>query len=258
MDPLTALAVALGSAWGSGINLYATVLVLGGLDAFGIINLPDSMSMLSSTWVLAAAALLYFVEFFADKIPGLDSIWDMIHTFIRIPAGALMAAGAAGGLDFLPPEFQTIAGLIGGGAIAAGTHAAKSGARAVINTSPEPFTNWGMSLFEDVLVFGGMTLAVFNPMAFLIGLGVFVLLLIWLVPKIWRGIIRFFGGFKEPETLRRPHTAHAPAGASPNGSTAQRNTPASDDTPLIARHVDGKDGADGDADFFDDKDNDRR
>ena len=97
MEPLTALALALGSAWGSGLNLYATVLVLGAMDAFGVISLPDSMAVLSSTWVLAAAALMYFIEFFADKIPGLDSIWDLIHTFIRIPAGALMAAGAVGG-----------------------------------------------------------------------------------------------------------------------------------------------------------------
>ncbi len=204
MEPLTALAVALGSAWGSGLNLYATVLVLGGLDAFGVISLPDSMAVLSSTWVLAAAALLYFIEFFADKIPGLDSIWDLIHTFIRIPAGALMAAGAVGGLDFMNDELQTVAALLGGGMIAAGTHAAKAGTRAVINTSPEPFTNWGMSLFEDFLVFGGLTLAVFNPVAFLIGLGLFTLLVIWLVPKIWRGIARFFGGYKDPETLRHP------------------------------------------------------
>lgn len=213
MEPLTALAVALGSAWGSGLNLYATVLVLGGLDAFGVISLPDSMAVLSSTWVLAAAALLYFIEFFADKIPGLDSIWDLIHTFIRIPAGALMAAGAVGGLDFMNDELQTVAALLGGGMIAAGTHAAKAGTRAVINTSPEPFSNWGMSLFEDVLVFGGLALALFNPVAFLIGLGLFALLVIWLVPKIWRGIARFFGGYKDPETLRRPKPGMAGMGS---------------------------------------------
>ncbi|MCF3629744.1 DUF4126 domain-containing protein [Thalassospiraceae bacterium LMO-SO8] len=213
MEPLTALAVALGSAWGSGLNLYATVLVLGGLDAFGVISLPDSMAVLSSTWVLAAAALLYFIEFFADKIPGLDSIWDLIHTFIRIPAGALMAAGAVGGLDFMNDELQTVAALLGGGMIAAGTHAAKAGARAVINTSPEPFSNWGMSLFEDVLVFGGLALALFNPVAFLIGLGLFALLVIWLVPKIWRGIARFFGGYKDPESLRHPKESMAGMGS---------------------------------------------
>ncbi len=247
MDPLTALAVALGSAWGSGINLYATVLVLGGLDAFGVVDLPDSMAPLSSTWVLAAAALLYFVEFFADKIPGVDSVWDMIHTFIRIPAGALLAAGAAGGLDFLPEDLQTVAGLVGGGAIAAGTHAAKAGTRAVINASPEPFTNWGMSLFEDVLVFGGLALAVFNPFVFVIGLGLFLLLLIWLVPKIWRGIIRFFRGFKEPETLRRPGAGFQSTTAQATGDWAPPDGSKTGGTEIAERPG-------GDADFFaDDK-----
>jgi len=209
MEPLTALALALGSAWGSGLNLYATVLVLGALDAFGVVKLPDDMAVLSSTWVLAAAALMYFIEFFADKIPGLDSIWDLIHTFIRIPAGALLAAGAVGGLDFMNAELQTVAALLGGGMIAAGTHAAKAGSRAVINTSPEPFSNWGMSLIEDVLVFGGLALALFNPVAFLIGFGLFVMLLIWLVPKIWRGIRRFLGGYRDPESLRHPRGGKA-------------------------------------------------
>ena len=256
MEPLTALAVALGSAWGSGLNLYATVLVLGGLDAFGVIALPDSMAVLSSTWVLAAAALLYFIEFFADKIPGLDSIWDLIHTFIRIPAGALMAASAVGGLDFMNAELQTVAALLGGGMIAAGTHAAKAGTRAVINTSPEPFSNWGMSLFEDVLVFGGLALAVFNPVAFLIGLGLFALLVIWLVPKIWRGIARFFGGYKDPDTLRHPRPGMAGMGsagfsggpgdwAPPDGRAAQ--PPATGTTDVATRPTT-------DVDFSDKKD----
>mgnify|MGYP001980764116 CR=1 FL=1 len=223
MEPLTALALALGSAWASGLNLYATVLVLGGLDAFGVISLPSDMAVLSSTWVLAAAALMYFIEFFADKIPGLDSIWDLIHTFIRIPAGALMAAGAVGGTDVMNQEGQTAIALLGGGMIAAGSHAAKAGTRAVINTSPEPFSNWFMSLFEDALVFGGMALAVFNPVAFLIGLGLFALLLIWLVPKIWRGIARFFGGYRHPEDLRHPKQSAGPAwaGMGANGFSGQ-------------------------------------
>lgn len=257
MEPLTALAVALGSAWGSGLNLYATVLILGGLDAFGVISLPDSMAVLSSTWVLAAAAFLYFIEFFADKIPGLDSIWDLIHTFIRIPAGALMAAGAVGGLDFMNAELQTVAALLGGGMIAAGTHAAKAGTRAVINTSPEPFSNWGMSLFEDVLVFGGLALALFNPVAFMVGLGLFGLLVIWLVPKIWRGIRRFFGGYKDPETLRHPKPGMAGMGsagfsggpgdwAPPDGSRPQ-DMPATGTTEVAKRPAT-------DVDFSDKKD----
>ncbi|MAO55096.1 MAG: hypothetical protein CMM61_05295 [Rhodospirillaceae bacterium] len=266
MEPLTALALALGSAWGSGLNLYATVLVLGAMDAFGVISLPDSMAVLSSTWVLAAAALMYFIEFFADKIPGLDSIWDLIHTFIRIPAGALMAAGAVGGLDFMNDEVQTAVALLGGGMIAAGTHAAKAGSRAVINTSPEPFSNWFMSLFEDALVFGGMALALFNPVAFLIGFGLFLLLMIWLVPKVWRGIAGFFRGFKDPESLRRPQGA-GPAGTAggfagmgangfsggpgdwaPPGSTPPQN---GDGTASDSRDVAERPGTD--ADFFDKK-----
>ena len=263
MEPLTALALALGSAWGSGLNLYATVLVLGGLDAFDVISLPDNMAVLSSTWVLAAAALMYFVEFFADKIPGLDSLWDLIHSFIRIPAGALMAAGAVGGLDFMNEELQTVAALVGGGMIAAGTHAAKAGSRAVINTSPEPFSNWGMSILEDILVFAGLSLAVFNPVAFLIGLGLFLLLLIWLVPKIWRGIARFFGGYKDPETLRHPKqggSAFAGMGAGgfsgnpgdwapPDGSGTPDEPPAPDGG---GRDIAERPGTD--ADYFEKKD----
>jgi hypothetical protein len=124
------------------------------------------------------------VEFLADKVPGIDSAWDAFHTFIRIPAGALLAAGATG--DTLS-ALTVAAGLLGG-TLAAGTHFAKSGGRALINASPEPFSNWGASLTEDALVLTGVWLAFAHPLVFLVLLAAFVALLIWLLPKLWRGI----------------------------------------------------------------------
>lgn len=225
MEALGSLALALGAAWGSGINLYATALVLGGLQAFGIVTLPEEMQILGSTPVLIAAAVLYAVEFLADKVPGVDSLWDALHTFIRIPAGAMLAAGAFGGTE---GEWQAVLALLAGGAMAAGSHSAKAGTRAVINTSPEPFTNIGMSLAEDVMVFGGMVLAVFQPVPFLVALALFIVLLIWLLPKIWRGIIRFFKGLRHPSSFRTDRLALAKPGGGGN-----------------------RQGASNDADFFD-------
>jgi len=199
MDVMQALTLAMGASWASGINLYATVLVLGGLNMFGIVDLPPELDGLGSFWVVGAAFLMYVVEFFADKIPGVDSLWDVLHTFIRIPAGAMLASGAVSGIDLgLPAEFQSIAAMVAGGALSAGTHLTKASTRAVINTSPEPVTNWTASTVEDAAVFGGLSFALFNPVVFLVGLLIFVALLVWLVPKIWRGLGRFFGGFKHP------------------------------------------------------------
>ena len=129
----------------------------------------------------------------ADKVPGLDSAWDALHTFIRIPAGALLAAGATG--DSLTA--LTVAAGILGGTITAGTHFTKAGGRAVINTSPEPFSNWGASFTEDAVVLSGIWLAFAHPLAFLVLLLLFLLLMAWLLPKVWRGVrsvIRRIGG----------------------------------------------------------------
>ena len=152
--------------------------------------------------VIAAAGLMYFVEFTADKIPGVDSGWDAVHTFIRIPAGALLAAGAVGEMD---GSLQIAAGLVGG-SMAATTHGAKMGTRMLANTSPEPFTNWGLSLAEDITVVGGVILMLNHPVVFLVLLVIFMLLLIWLLPQIWRALravyrkIRgWFGGGSPPE-----------------------------------------------------------
>ncbi len=194
MDSLQIIALALGAAWASGINLYATALLLGALNAFGVVTLPDEMSVLSNPMVLGAAALLFFLEFFADKVPAVDSLWDSVHTFIRIPAGAMLAMGAADGLsgEFLGEDLETVAAMLAGGTLAAGSHLTKASSRAVINTSPEPFSNWIASFTEDVLAIGGVLLAIFNPLVFLGLLALFVLFAIWLVPKLWRALRYLF------------------------------------------------------------------
>jgi hypothetical protein len=127
-------------------------------------------------------------EFFADKVPGFDSLWDAIHTFIRIPAGAFLAWGAMGDAT---PAAQTAAAIVGG-LITGGTHLAKSGGRAVVNTSPEPLSNWTLSFGEDGLVLGGLFLAITHPLAFLVLLAVFLALVIWLLPKLFRFLARLF------------------------------------------------------------------
>jgi hypothetical protein len=182
-DLIQTLALTLGASWASGINLYAAVLVLGLAGATGAVDLPAGLEILSDPMVLFAAGAMYLVEFFADKVPGVDSAWDGLSTFIRIPAGALMAMGAAGELG---PGLDLAAGLLGGG-VAAVTHAAKSGTRVLINTSPEPFTNWTASVAEDLGVLGGLLLAIQHPAVFLALLAAFFMLLIWLLPRIWRG-----------------------------------------------------------------------
>jgi hypothetical protein len=182
VETLAALAVALGAGWASGLNTYAAVLVLGAAQRLGLVSLPHSLEVLASPWVMGVAALLFALNFFADKIPYVDSVNDVLQTFVRIPAGFLLAYGAAGGLS---PEVAVIAGLLGG-TLAAGTHIAKTGSRALINTSPEPFSNVVASLTEDVTVIGGLALAIAHPIIFLCLLAAFVALLIWLLPKLVR------------------------------------------------------------------------
>lgn len=181
-ETLTAIAVALGAGWASGLNAYAAVLVLGVAQRLGLVALPHDLQVLESPWVLGVAAILFALNFLADKIPYVDSINDVLQTFVRIPAGVLLAYGAAAGLS---PEISIIAGLLGG-TLAAGTHIAKTGSRALINTSPEPFSNVFASLGEDVTVFGGLALAIAHPITFLCLLALFVGLLIWLLPKLIR------------------------------------------------------------------------
>ncbi|MEP7043747.1 MAG: DUF4126 domain-containing protein [Dokdonella sp.] len=189
MDSLSQLALAGGLAWASGIRLYATVLIVGLLGRYGYLHLPDQLLVLQHSWVLIAAGVMAVGEFLADKLPGFDSIWDALHTFIRIPAGAFLAWGAMGDAT---PAAQMAAALVGG-LITSGTHLAKSGGRAAINTSPEPFTNWTASAGEDGLVLGGLFLAIQHPAVFLLALAVFLAVVIWLLPKLVRFLSRVLG-----------------------------------------------------------------
>ncbi len=201
MEQIVSLvALTMGVGWASGINLYATVLMLGVLQNMGHITLPEELQIVGDPLILMAAGFMYFVEFFADKVPGVDTGWDGLHTFIRIPAGAALAASAVGDIS---PAVEVAAALVGG-SLAAGSHAAKAGSRVLINTSPEPVTNWTASISEDLMVLGGLWAALNHPIWFLVALVVFVVLLIWLLPKLWRGIkkvFRFIAGLfgaKEP------------------------------------------------------------
>jgi hypothetical protein len=178
------IALTMGAAWAAGINLYAAIATLGILSVTGNLTLPPDLQILANPLVIGAACLMFAVEFVADKMPGVDTGWDTIHTFIRIPAGALLAAGAVGDVN---PAVSLAAALLGG-TLAAGTHGLKAGSRLLINTSPEPLTNWTASFMEDFAVIGGLWTAVHYPWLFLLLLFLFILLTIWLLPKVWRGI----------------------------------------------------------------------
>ncbi len=193
---IVALAAALG--WASGIRLYLVLFVVGIVDRMGWVAIPEGLHLLSHPLVLAASGLMVLVEFFADKIPWVDSIWDTIHTFIRVPAGALLAASAIGALDAHGGAVGTLVAAILGGSLAAGAHLTKSSARALANTSPEPFSNIGLSLGEDLIVPGGLALAVLHPYVFFALLLVMVAVAAWLVPKIWRFIRRLVGHSPQP------------------------------------------------------------
>ncbi|MFM9427858.1 hypothetical protein RCH10_004320 [Variovorax sp. GrIS 2.14] len=187
MPQLLALAAAIG--WASGIRLYLVVLLTGLVGYFGWFALPGGLQLLAHPAVLIASGFMVFVEFFADKIPGLDSLWDMVHTVIRIPAGAALAAGVFGADH---TAMALVAALVGGG-FAATAHAAKATTRAAINTSPEPFSNVGASLVEDAAVPTGLWLAVAHPLVFGV---LFVIVLIgsvWLIRKSWRFLRSLFG-----------------------------------------------------------------
>lgn len=204
METVEAIALMMGAAWASGINLYATILVLGWMGSTGQMTLPGELAVLTDPTVMLAAGVMYAVEFFADKIPGVDTGWDTLHTFVRIPAGAMMAAGAAQGMDV--SQAAELTALLLGGGLAATSHAAKAGTRVLINTSPEPVTNWTASITEDIAVIGGLWAALNHPWWFIVALIGFILLVAWLLPKIWRALKRIAhavgrwlnGGKEEP------------------------------------------------------------
>jgi hypothetical protein len=188
MDWFSTISLALGSSWTSGINLYATVTVLGLLQKFGFAKLPGGLDVLDNWWIIGVAAGLYLVEFFADKIPYVDSIWDVIHTFIRVPAGVIVAYAATSDLD---PSVYISAALLGGG-LAFSSHGTKAAVRMGANLSPEPLSNWILSIVEDVIAFAGTLLAVFAPIVILVVISLFLLIFIWFLPKVLRAIRRLF------------------------------------------------------------------
>ncbi|MDB5761967.1 MAG: hypothetical protein JWQ21_962 [Herminiimonas sp.] len=183
-DPLSAAALAGGLSWASGIRLYMALFIAGWLGRMGWIDLPQTLQVLESPWVMLVTGVLLVVEFLADKIPGVDTVWDAIQTFIRIPAGAILGAAALGQMD---PAWTTIAALLGG-TLAAGAHFTKAGSRALINTSPEPFSNWAASFSEEAVVAAGLWAAFFHPFILFVFLAAFFMLALWLLPKLWRGL----------------------------------------------------------------------
>jgi hypothetical protein len=183
---ITTLGTAMGSAWLSGINLYATVVTLGLLERFGLAKLPGGLTMLGEWWVIGLAGLLYVIEFIADKVPAVDTAWDALHTFIRVPAGAVLAASAFAEFD---PAVK-IAAMIMGGGIALSSHGTKAATRLAANTSPEPFSNIALSLGEDALTFGSAVLMAFYPVVILIVVVIFLIVALWLLPKILRAVRR--------------------------------------------------------------------
>jgi hypothetical protein len=185
-DWLATLGTAAGSAWLSGINLYATVLTLGVLQKFHLVKLPGGLDMLGDWRLIGLAAALYLIEFVADKIPAVDSAWDAVHTFIRVPAGAILAASAFADFD---PAVKMAAMILGGG-LALGSHGTKAATRLAANASPEPVSNVALSLAEDVVAFGSAILTAFFPVVMLVIVVIFIIATIWLTPKIIRALRR--------------------------------------------------------------------
>ena len=211
MGTIEALSLAMGTAWTSGINLYATVAALGIANRLDMIQLPQNLEVLSHPGVIAIACIMYFIEFFADKVPYLDTGWDALHTFIRVPAGAILAARSLGDLN---PALELMA-LLAGGSIALIAHATKATTRLAINASPEPFSNWAASITEDLTVFGSLWLMFNHPIVMIILVLVFLALVAWLVPKIYRLAKRGF------QALRNKMRGVKPDQPAPNGSSPQ-------------------------------------
>ena len=200
MDFISTLAISMGASWVSGINLYATVAMLGLLGRFTNVKLPGELDVFTSWWIIGVALFLFVVEFVADKIQVVDSIWDVIHTFIRIPAGAIIAATAFGEFD---RKIQVVALLVGGG-LALSSHGTKAATRAVINASPEPFSNIAASVAEDILVIVSILLAAFLPVLVFVVIGAGLCFSLWILPRV----IRFFR-----QVVRRIRSLFSPATA---------------------------------------------
>jgi len=199
MPQLLALAAAMG--WASGLRLYLVLFIVGSAGALGWIQLPHGLHLLQHPAVLAASGFMAFVEFFADKIPGLDSLWDIVHSVIRIPAGAALAAGIFGA----DSAIMGIAAGILGGSLSATAFATKASTRAAVNTSPEPFSNVAVSFAEDGAVVGAIWLATHFPLIFGVVLVIVLVLSVWLIfvlarflRAVFRRLLGFFGGGATP------------------------------------------------------------
>jgi hypothetical protein len=210
MGTVEALSLAMGTAWTSGINLYATVAALGIANRMEMIHLPQNLEVLSHPGVIAIACVMYLIEFFADKVPYVDSGWDALHTFIRVPAGAILAAQSLGDMN---PALELMA-LLAGGSVALVAHGTKATARLAINASPEPFSNWFASVGEDVTVFGSIWLMFNHPIIMLVLVLTFLALVAWLVPKIYRLAKRGFQALREKMRGIKPDQP-APPGSTP-------------------------------------------
>ncbi|HEX7317274.1 MAG TPA: DUF4126 family protein [Pyrinomonadaceae bacterium] len=193
MNMIQIIGLAAGSAWTSGINLYATVAVLGLLEHYKLVKLPGELHHLDNWLIIGVAAGLYCVEFFADKIPYVDTVWDAVHTFIRVPAGAVLAAAATTDLH---PTVHVLALLLGGG-VALSSHGTKATVRATANMSPEPVSNWILSIVEDLIAVGGVVLSVVAPVVALFLVAAFLVLFFWLMPKVLRRIRRMIASARD-------------------------------------------------------------
>ena len=194
MGLISTLGLALGASWASGLRLYAAVATLGLLGRFAGLDLPGELAVVTHGWVIGLATVLLIVEFVADKVPLVDSTWDAVHTFIRIPAGAALAALALGDYD---PQWQVAAVLLGGGA-ALSAHGTKAATRLAVNTSPEPVSNVIVSTTEDGLAIGAILMAVFLPIVALVLVGLAMGVSVWLFPRILQAVRRLFGRGSAP------------------------------------------------------------
>jgi len=208
MGTLEALSLAMGTAWTSGINLYATIAALGIAGQMDMIDLPPELQVLAHPMVIGVACIMYLIEFFADKVPYVDSGWDALHTFIRVPAGAILAARSLGDLN---PALE-LAALLAGGTVALAAHGTKATARLAINASPEPFSNWLASVTEDVTVFGSIWIMFNHPLIMIILVLTFLALVVWLIPKIFRLAKRGFQSLRDRLRGVKPDP-HSPRGS---------------------------------------------
>jgi hypothetical protein len=206
MGTVEALSLAMGTAWTSGINLYATVAALGIAGQMDLIDLPHNLQMVMHPAVIAVACVMYLIEFFADKIPYVDSGWDALHTFIRVPAGAILAARSLGDMN---PALE-FAALLAGGTLAFTAHGAKAATRLAINASPEPFSNWIASFTEDVAVLGSIWMIFNHPIIMILLIVIFLVAMIWLVPKIFRLAKRGFQALRNKLRRVKPDQPASP------------------------------------------------